>query len=50
MQAAPREDAGENVAGGGDALPVLAADADCEIYFRDFAIWLFALLCWAERA
>ena len=33
MQPAPRENAGENVAGGGDALAVLAADADREIYF-----------------
>ena len=33
MEAAPRENAGENVSGGGDALAVLAADADCEINF-----------------
>src|SRR5438128_5567081 len=34
MEPAPREDAGENVPGGGDALAVLTANADCEIYFR----------------
>src|SRR5438132_14315390 len=33
MEPAPREDAGENVPGGGDALAVLATNADCEIYF-----------------
>ncbi len=33
MEPAPREDASENVPGGGDALAVLAADADCKIYF-----------------
>ncbi len=36
MEPAPREDAGENVPGGGDALTVLAANADCEIYFGEF--------------
>jgi hypothetical protein len=34
MKPAPREDASENIPGRGDALAVLAADADCEIYFR----------------
>ena len=34
MKPAARENAGENIAGRGDALAVLAADADCEIYFR----------------
>ena len=33
MEPAPREDAGENVPRGGDALAVFAANADCEIYF-----------------
>ena len=31
VQAAPREDAGENITGGGDALAVLAANANCKI-------------------
>src|SRR3977135_1042222 len=34
MEPAAREDAGENIPRGGDALPVRAADADREIYFR----------------
>jgi hypothetical protein len=34
MKPAPREDAGKNIPRGGDALAVLAANADCEIYFR----------------
>jgi hypothetical protein len=33
MEPPAREDAGENVPRGGDALAVLAANADCEIYF-----------------
>jgi hypothetical protein len=33
MEPAPREDAGENVPGGGDALAVLAANTNREIYF-----------------
>ena len=32
VKPAPREDAGENVAGGGDALAVLPPDGDREIY------------------
>ncbi len=36
MKPASREDAGENVPRGGDALAVLAANADCEIYFRRY--------------
>jgi len=34
VKPAPREDAGENIPGGGNSLPILAANADCEIYFR----------------
>ena len=34
VEPAPRKDAGENVAGGGDALAVLAPNPDCEIDFR----------------
>src|SRR6476659_1563420 len=34
VEPAAREDAGENIPGGGDALAVLATNADCEIYFR----------------
>ena len=33
VEAAPRKDAGKNVASGGDALTVFATNADCEIYF-----------------
>src|SRR5882762_1647324 len=36
MKSAPREDAGEDIPRGGDALAVLAANADCEIYFGKF--------------
>ena len=36
VQAAPREDAGQNVSGGGDALTVLATDPDREIHFGEF--------------
>src|SRR5258708_16659141 len=32
MKPAPRKDAGQDVSRGGDALTVLAADGDCEIY------------------
>src|SRR5690242_15731677 len=32
IEAAPREDACQNVARGGDALPRFAADPDCKIY------------------
>src|SRR2546423_13357416 len=34
MEPAPREDPRENIPGRGDALAVLAANADREIYFR----------------
>jgi hypothetical protein len=34
MEPSAREDAGENIPRGGDALAVLAPNADCEIYFR----------------
>ncbi len=43
MEPAPREDAGENVPGGGDALAVLAANADRKIYFE--ICHLFCGLC-----
>src|SRR4029079_13509514 len=36
VESAPREDASENVAGGGDALAVFTAYADREIYLRIF--------------
>jgi hypothetical protein len=49
MASAPREDAGENVPGGGDALAVLAANADCEIYFRRH-LFIDCPICWAKRA
>jgi hypothetical protein len=35
MEPAPREDAGKNIPRG-DALAILAANADREIYFRSF--------------
>src|SRR6266850_6096350 len=36
MEPTARKDAGENVPGGGDALAVLAANANREIYFGKF--------------
>jgi hypothetical protein len=51
MEPAPREDAGENVPRGGDALAVLAANADCEVYFRRFChLVIDSAVSWAERA
>ena len=47
MESAPRKDARENVAGGGDALAVLAANADCEINFVHYAGTSFC--CWARK-
>ena len=51
VEPAPREDAGENIPGGGDALTVLATDADCEIHFGEFCHLIIGRsLCWTERA
>jgi hypothetical protein len=50
MKPAAREDAGENVPGGGDALAVLAANADCEIYFRRYAPSLLIICSVLNRA
>ncbi len=51
MESAAREDAGENIPRGGDALAVLAANADCEIYFGTFCHRVIdGTVCWAERA
>ena len=50
MQPAPRKDARENVAGGGDSLAVLTADADCEIDLVHFAgNWFGSSACEFER-
>jgi len=51
MEPAPREDPGENVPRRGDTLAVLAANADCEIYFSKFGhLFIEGGLCWTERA
>src|SRR4029079_490133 len=47
VQAAPRKDAGENIPGRGDALAVLAPDANCEIDFcrSCHLCWRGSVLC-----
>jgi len=50
MKPAPREDAGEDVPRGGDPLPVLAANADCEIYFGKLCDLIDGPILLADRA